>query len=64
MRGDDFVCVSDDDGLKHIGSLLKSKYTAKNMGTRGFEDSHVKSLVLLNRVFGVGVDQTGQVLGH
>ena len=27
------------------------------MGTLGFEDSDVKSLLLLNRVFGVGVDQ-------
>ena len=33
--GDDFVCLSDDDGLKHIDSLLQSKYTAKDMGTLG-----------------------------
>ena len=62
MHGDDFVCLSDGDGLKHIDSLLKSKYTAKDMGTLGFEDSDVKSLLLLNRVFRVGVDQTGQYL--
>ena len=62
VHGDDFVCLSDDDGLKHIDSLLKSKYTAKDMGTLGFEDSDVKSLLLLNRVFRVGVDQTGQYL--
>ena len=62
MHGDDFVCLSDDDGLKHIDSLLTSKYTAKDMGTLGFEDSHVKSLLLLNREFRVGVDQTGQYL--
>ena len=30
VHGDDFVCLSDDDGLKHIDSLLKSKYTAKD----------------------------------
>ena len=54
MHGDDFVCLSDDDGLKHIDSLLKSKYTAKDMGTLGFEDSDVKSLLLLNRVFRAG----------
>ena len=59
---DDFVCLSDDDGLKHIDSLLKSKYTAKDMGTLGFEDSDVKSLLLLNHVFRVGVDRTGQYL--
>ena len=62
MHVDDFVCLSDDDGLKHIDSLPKSKYTAKDMGTLGFEDSDVKSLLLLNRVFRVGVDQTGQYL--
>ena len=62
VHGDDFVCLSDDNGLKHIDSLLKSKYTAKDMGTLGFEDSDVKSLLLLNRVFRVGVDQTGQYL--
>ena len=39
MHDVDFVCSSDDDGLKHIDSLLKSKYTAKDMGTLGFEDS-------------------------
>ena len=29
VDGDDFVCMSDNDGLKHIDKLLKSKYTAK-----------------------------------
>ena len=62
MHGDGFVCCSDDDGLKHMDSLLKSKCTAKDMGTLGFEDSDVKSLLLWNRVFRVGVDQTGQYL--
>ena len=62
VHGDDFVCLSDDDGLKHIDNLLKSKYTAKYMGTLEFEDSDVKSLLLLNRVFRAGKDQTGQYL--
>ena len=44
VHGDDIACLSDDDGLKHIDSLLKSKYTAKDMGTLGFEDSDVKKL--------------------
>ena len=61
-HGDDFVCLSDDDGPRHIDSLLKSKYTAKDMGTLKFEDSDVTSLLLLNRVFRVGVRQTGQYL--
>ena len=43
MHGDDYVCLSDDDGLEHIDSLLKSKYTAKDMGTLGFENSDVKA---------------------
>ena len=42
VHGDDFVCLSDDDGLEHIHSLLKSKYTAKDMGTLVFEDSDVR----------------------
>ena len=60
VHGDDFGCLSDDDGLKHIDSLLK--YTAKCMGTLGIEDSDVRSFLLLNRVFRVGTDQTGQYL--
>ena len=56
------MCLSDDDGLKHIHSFLKSKYTTKDMGTVGFEDSDVKNIQLLKRVFRVGVDQTGQYL--
>ena len=35
VHGDVFVCLSDDDGLEHIDSLLKSKYTAKDVGTFG-----------------------------
>ena len=62
VHGDDFVSLPDDDGLKHIDSLLKSTYTAKDMGTFGFENSDAKSLQLLNRVFRVGTDQTGQSL--
>ena len=50
------MCLSDDDGLEHIDGLLKSKYTAKDMGTLG------QSLLLLNRVSRFGVDQTGQYL--
>ena len=60
VHGDDAVCLSDDDGLKHIDGPLTFKYTEKDMGTLGFEDSDVKSLLLLSRVFRVGVDQTGQ----
>ena len=50
VHGDDFVCLSDDDGLEHIDSLLKTEYTAKDMRTLGFDDSDVKNLLLMNRV--------------
>ena len=53
---------SEEAGLKHVDKFLKSKYIAKVMGRLGFEESHVKSLLLLNRVFRVGTDQTGQYL--
>ena len=46
VHGDDFVCLSDDDGFKNIDSLLKSKNTAEDMGTLGFEDSDVQSVCL------------------
>ena len=59
LHSDDFVCLSDDDGFKHID---KSKYAGKDKGTRGFEESDVKSLLLLNRVLRVGIDQTGQYM--
>ena len=42
--------------------LLKTKYTAKDMGTLGFEDSDAKSLLFLNRVFRVGTDDREQYL--
>ena len=51
VHGDDFVCLSDDDGLKNMDSLLKSKYTAKDTGTIGFEDSDVKSFLSLTVCF-------------
>ena len=34
VHGDVFMCLSDDDGLKYIYKLLKSKHTAKDMGTQ------------------------------
>ena len=63
VHDDDFVCLSDDDGLKHIDTLLKSKYTTKDMGNswiRRFRRE--KKLLLLNREFRVEVDRTGQYL--
>ena len=60
VRSDDFVCLSDDDGLKYIDKLLKSQCTAKDMETLGIKDSDVRSLLLLNRVFRVGTDQAAE----
>ena len=63
MHGDDFVCLSHDDGLKtHRQSSKIQIYSEKVMGTLEFEDSDVKSLLLLNRAFRGGADQTGQYL--
>ena len=53
VRGDGFACLSDEDELNHVDSLLCSEYTAKDMGTLGFEDSDAKRLLFLNRMFGV-----------
>ena len=64
VHGDDFVCLSDDDGLKQRDSLLKSKYTAKDMGTLGFEDSDVKSFLLLNRCVQSWSGSNWTVLGY
>ena len=41
-------CVlSDDNGLEHIDSLHKSNYTVQDVVILGFEDSDVKSVLLL-----------------
>ena len=53
VHGDDFVCLSVADGLKHIDRHLKP-CTAKDVETVGFEESDVKSVLLLNRVLKVG----------
>ena len=63
MHGGSFVCLPQEDGRNHIDSLLKSRYTAKDLGTLGFEDSNAKCLLSLNRVFGSrDRSQTGQFL--
>ena len=56
VHGDDFVFFSDDDGLKHIDNLLKSKHTGIRRSRRE------KPSVVEPCVFRVGVDQTGQHL--
>ena len=47
-------------GINHIDSLLKSKFSAKDMGTLGFEDWDAKNIQLFNQVFRVRTDQIGQ----
>ena len=37
VHRDDFECLSDEDGLNNMEPLFESKYTAKDMGTLGFE---------------------------
>ena len=62
VHGDDFVCLSDDEGLNYIDTLLESEYTAKDMVTLGLGHSDATSLLLLNRVCSDGMDQAGQFL--
>ena len=35
LHGEDFVCLSDDDGLNQIDKRLESKYTGKRHGNTG-----------------------------
>ena len=59
------LCVCQTKtGSNTSTKLLTSKPTAKDMGTLGSEDTHAKSRLLLNRVFRVGTDQTGQYVRH
>ena len=58
------VCQMTMDFLNTSTVFSNPKYTAKDIGTLGFEDSDVNSPPLLNRVFRVGVDQNLTVLGH
>ena len=62
VHDDDFACLSDEDALKHIHKLLKSKHAAKDMGTLDLAESDVRSLLLFSRVFRVGEDQVVQYL--
>ena len=62
VHDDDFVCLCEEDGLNHIGSLLKSYATAKiiaNVKVRRFgcETSSVVEPCVQSRT-----DQAGQLL--
>ena len=35
VHGDEFVCLSEDDGLKHIDSLLKIQIQSERHGNTG-----------------------------
>ena len=46
MQGDNFECLLDDDGFKHIDTLQRC---SKRLGrTPGFKDSNLNNLVSLN----------------
>ena len=60
VHHDDFVCFSDADGLKHMDfQIWKHSERFRNTWIRRFRR---EKLSVLNGVFGVGVDQTGQHL--
>ncbi len=62
VHGDDFIPVSDVEGLGHVDKLLNGKYTVKNLGTLGFEDGDSQELCILNRTLRVGRDDEGEYI--
>ena len=61
VHGDGFVCFFQTM-MDSNTSIVFSNPNTQRKTWEGFEDSDVKSYLLLNRVFRVGVDQTGQYL--
>ena len=49
-HGDDFVILSDDDGIEHYTDALSSKYVVKIVATVGPEHTDDKQVVMLSRV--------------
>ena len=49
IHGDDFVGVSDEDGLAYLEDTLAEKYAYKASGTLGWGKDDVKVLCVLNR---------------
>eukprot|EP00435_Cladocopium_sp_Y103_P050944 s1858_g15.t1 len=54
VHGDDFLVLSDSQGLEEIDNLLRSKYELKRLGTLGFEEGDDREIHFLNRLIRVG----------
>ena len=54
VHGDDFLVLSDSQGLQEIDDLLRSAYELKRLGTLGFEEGDDREIHFLNRVIRVG----------
>jgi hypothetical protein len=59
VHGDDFFVLAPEEGLTHFDSLLRSKYTIKNLGTASWEPGDTRTLCLLNRTITLGEDEQG-----
>jgi hypothetical protein len=54
VHGDDFLVLSDSQGLQEIDDLLRSAYELKRLGTLGFEEGDDREIHFLNRLIRVG----------
>ena len=61
VHGDDFLVLSDSQGLQEIDDLLRSAYELKRLGTLGFEEGDDREIHFLNRLIRVG-KQTNRLI--
>ena len=54
VHGDDFLVLSDSQGLQEVDDLLRSDYELKRLGTLGFEEGDDREIHFLNRLIRVG----------
>ena len=54
VHGDDFLVLSDSQGLQEIDDLLLSAYELKRLGTLSFEEGDNREIRGLNRLIRVG----------
>ena len=54
VHGDDFLVLSDSQGLQEIDDLLRSAYELKRLRTLGFEEGDDREIHFLNCLIRVG----------
>lgn len=57
VHGDDFLVLSDQQGLDEIDELLRKAYELKRLGTLGFEKGDDQEIHFLNRLIRVGTHE-------